>query len=677
MRRVLITLALLALSGSVFGARIPYAVRRGDTLSIGNSLIERRLVWTDKGLRTLFLEDKFSGKIWLNSGSSPDFQISGTAKAEDFNFSFHELKADGIRKERLEAVAEYSLGDLRVRRVYTVYPDSPAISCLTFLRGSGAVSSSGEKQISELGGIESSEAARATIGGGAIIDQLRPGGMHWKARAVEFQDVTDWNNNLVYERNFIPYRRVGYRGNILIARDMTADGGIFMIKESPCSSSELAYGGSDFYCEAGAFQATGLGVTDKDLSDTAWTRAYGVATGLWTGDEACCLKAIRLYQKDLRLMKEDRDEMVMMNTWGDRSQDSKVNEAFCLAEIKRAAALGITHFQIDDGWQSGKSPNSKLAKGSFKNIWDNPDYWEPDSVKYPRGLKPVVDYGRGLGVEVCLWFNPSVQDDFADWEKDASTLVKLYRSAGVRTFKIDGLQIPTKKAETNLRRFFDRVLAETGNDVVFNLDVTAGRRGGYHMFQEYGNIFLENRYTDWGNYYPWQTLRNLWMLSRYVPAERLQVEFLNKWRNADKYGDDPFAPARYDFETLFAITMAGEPLAWMEATGLPDKALALSGAVMTYRAHMHDFHSGIILPVGNEPDGAAWTGFESLSSGRGYLLFFREASLDAEAVIPVDLPDGASFEKILGEGKVKVRKGVARVSIPKQNGYVMFRYTER
>lgn len=92
---------------------------------------------------------------------------------------------------------------------------------------------------------------------------------------------------------------------------------------------------------------------------------------------------------------------------------------------------------------------------------------------------------------------------------------------------------------------------------------------------------------------------------------------------------------------------------------------------------MHDFHSGIILPVGNEPDGTAWTGFESLSAGHGYLLFFREASPDAEAVIPVDLPDGASFEKILGEGKIKVRKGAARVSIPKQNGYVMFRYTER
>lgn len=144
-----------------------------------------------------------------------------------------------------------------------------------------------------------------------------------------------------------------------------------------------------------------------------------------------------------------------------------------------------------------------------------------------------MELGRELGVEICLWFNPSVQDGYADWEKDAQALVGLYDEYGIRTFKIDGLAIPDKRSESNLRRLFDRVLERTGGQVVFNLDATAGRRGGYHMFNEYGNIFLENRYTDWQNYYPYWTLRNLWMLSKYVPAEKLQIEFLNKWRNTE------------------------------------------------------------------------------------------------------------------------------------------------
>lgn len=74
----------------------------------------------------------------------------------------------------------------------------------------------------------------------------------------------------------------------------------------------------------------------------------------------CCL-----YQKQLRHHTAAQDEMIMLNTWGDRSQDAKIDEAFCLAELDRAARMGITLFQLDDGWQSGKSPNSKTAGGSF------------------------------------------------------------------------------------------------------------------------------------------------------------------------------------------------------------------------------------------------------------------------------------------------------------------------
>lgn len=133
--------------------------------------------------------------------------------------------------------------------------------------------------------------------------------------------------------------------------------------------------------------------------------------GIYGEGELSRLQALRSYQKNIRTYRADRDEMIMMNTWGDRSQDSKVNESFCLKELERAARLGITHFQIDDGWQIGKSPNSAVARGSFKNIWDNKDYWKPDPQKYPRGLHPIVKRGKELGIEIGLWFNPSIQND--------------------------------------------------------------------------------------------------------------------------------------------------------------------------------------------------------------------------------------------------------------------------
>jgi hypothetical protein len=325
-----------------------------------------------------------------------------------------------------------------------------------------------------------------------------------------------------------------------------------------------------------------------------------------------------------------------------------------------------------------------VAKGSFKNIWDNPDYWTPDPQKYPRGLKPIVDKGRELGIEVGLWYNPSIQNDFEDWEKDVDAIVGLYRKYGIRVFKIDGLGIPSKKAEKNLRMLFDKVLEQTGNAVMFNLDATAGRRGGYHMFNEYGNIFLENRYTDWGNYYPYWTLRNLWTLSKYVPSEKIQVEFLNKWRNAAKYLDDSFAPGKYSFEYVFAISMAGQPLAWMEASNLPAEAFDIKPVVDTYRSVSADFHAGVILPVGEEPSGRSWTGFQSISSDKeGYMIIYREATSRAEEFVRTWLPDGSKvkFVPVIGHGKAfaaKVeRNGEVRFSLPDQNDYVMYKYEIR
>ena len=106
------------------------------------------------------------------------------------------------------------------------------------------------------------------------------------------------------------------------------------------------------------------------------------------------------------------------------------------------------------------------------------------------------------------------------------------------------------------------------------------------------------------------------MLSKYVPAERLQIEFLNKWRNEGKYEGDPFAPSAYGFDYLFATAMAGQPLAWMEASNLPEEAFSVSGLLSGYREISAEFHSGMIFPIGDEPSGRSWTGFQSILSDK-------------------------------------------------------------
>ena len=643
MKKLLIVLALACTLSSLYAQKTCYSELKGDTLVIGNECIERKFIWNDGNLVTYSLSDKANRKTTFTVKQAPDFFISkDTREASKGACRVEKVAATDIHPAYLKTIVTFSLGTLDIQRIYRIYDGCPAIACDTYLKGSvNSVFGGREENAADRKNIEFVEDMKSKSVT-AILDQLYLKGQHWHAKAVEFWDVTDWNNNLLAERDVIAYRKNSYRGNLLFVRNGEEGTGFFFLKESPCSSVQLAYKGADFIAEFGKFMITGLGITEKNIQEDTWTRTYSCVTGVYGDGELQALTALRSYQKNIRRHFRNRDEMVMMNTWGDRSQDTKVNEAFCLQELERAAKLGITHFQIDDGWQVGKSPNSAVAKGSFKNIWDNKDYWKPDPVKYPRGLAPIVKKGKKLGIEIGLWFNPSVQNDFVDWEKDAETLIGLYREYGIRIFKIDGLTIPTKKAEINLRNLFDKVLAETDNKVMFNLDATASRRGGYHMFNEYGNIFLENRYTDWQNYYPYWTLRNLWMLSKYVPAEKLQIEFLNKWRNTEKYGDDPFAPHRYSFEYLFATTMAGQPLAWFEASNLPEEAFGIRDLMEKYKKVQYDFHQGTILPIGEEPSGRSWTGFQSLChSKNGYLLIYREDNAREETWVDTWLPVGA------------------------------------
>ncbi|MGM9738474.1 MAG: alpha-galactosidase [Candidatus Cryptobacteroides sp.] len=663
-----------------------YAELSGDTLRIGNSLIERTFVWNGGNLVNAAITDRTTGRVFRNISRDASMSVgTGNGPGENGSFELETVQSDGIRPGRLEATVTCTVDGTELRRVFRIYDECPAIACDNYVKGAAAEEIAVNINAADRKNIESTADMKQAGRTGSRLETFTFDGLHWQTRTVEFSDVTDWNNNLVAERNFIPYRKTGYRGNLLFARDSRDGNGFFILKEAPCPGAQVGYGGSDFVCESGTFTVTGTGAMEEDLKKNGMVRLYSCVTGVYGQGELAALTALRNYQKHIREHHPDRDEMIMMNTWGDRSQDSKVNEQFCIAELEKAARLGVTHFQIDDGWQEGKSPNSAVARGSFRNIWENPLYWTPARDKYPDGLKPVVDKAEELGIKLGLWFNPSIQNDFEDWEKDAGAIIKLYRDYGIRVFKIDGLSIPDKRAEENLRKFFDKVLEETGNEVIFNVDVTAGRRGGYNMLNEYGNIFLENRYTDWRNYYPYWTLRNIWQLSRYVPAERIQVEFLNKWRNTDKYKGDPFAPAGYSFDYIFATAMAGQPLAWMEASNLPEEAYGTATLIRQYKEVAAEFHEGIILPVGEEPSGRSWTGFQSISpDGKtGFIIVYRERNDRVTAGIRTWLPENSKvlFTKILGDGRnfrtMTGEDGRVVFRLDSPDSFAMYRYDIR
>lgn len=666
------------------------ATFENDLLTLDTSRIARIYDWNGGRLRTLRVVDKRAQRTWECPLTVPDTELPGLpAPSAPAVFKQRCVPESEVLGEHIEVVVEVQCGSLALRHVFRLFEGCPAIGYTLFVKGRAAARwDAAAVAVGDRANIEDVAGVGAAEDGGAALDRLALPGTHWRLTAVEFTDITDRNNNLVREQTVLPYRS-GLRlsGNLLLATPLLdPEASLFWLKEAPCSGVQLASLGADFEVKKGELRMLGLGLAPADVEPDAWVRAYGSVLGVADGGRLGVLTALRQYHKTRRRRRKLRDDMVLMNTWGDRSQDKSVGEAFALAELDRGHRLGVTHFQLDDGWQKGRSHNSAFKDGVFPDIAQMPDYWTPHPERFPRGLGPVAERGRELGIEVCLWFNPSCAGHYAAWQRDADALIALHRAHGVRTFKMDGIHIPDKRSETNLRRLFDAVVAATAGQAVFNLDVTAMRRFGYNYFAEYGNLFLENRYTDWTNYYPHWTLRNLWQLASYVPPETLQIEFLNVWRNADKYPtDDPLAPCRVPFETAMAITLAAQPLAWLESTRLPDEAFEAARLLTVYRHVMRELHDGTTLPIGDEPDGVAWTGFQSIiKDGRhGFLIVLREHSADNAAQVRTWLPPDTAItlRRLAGDGADQDLRtdaqGRLRFVLPRPWTYAFYRYEQR
>ncbi|AWW00157.1 alpha-galactosidase [Arcticibacterium luteifluviistationis] len=644
-----------------------YSILQNDTLTIGNSFIERRFRWNGGHVISIDIANKKSGKtINIKNGNTPDFGIKGLpVNSKKNNYSSTAVNASPIIPSHLmiQVLLEYE--GLEVKQIFKVFPSSMGISSEYSLKKINSSLQFNAEDIS--------------------IEQLNIENIHWAMEAIEFIDNTDRNNTFVKKENLLPYKSNEYVGNILYMSSLTENKGLYFLKEAPCSTIQLNYPGYDFssYLKPNStiVKSAGLGIKPEDLIINEWVKTFGYVIGVHDNQDITKKIALRSYQTNLRISRPDRDEMMMVNTWGDRNKDTKLREQFILDELKEAHKFGFTHYQIDDGWQQGLSKNSGVAGERLWDQWSFED-WLPNKQRFPNGFNSILALADSLNIKIGLWFHPSNENEYANWSQDADIVINLYRTFGITNIKVDGIKLPTKKADINLERFFNKILAETNYEMVFNVDATADNRYGYHYNNHLGNIFLENRYTDFKNYYPYQTLRNLWMLSAYMPSQRLQIEFLNKWRRAEVYGDEPFAPGNYSFDYVFAITMPSQPLGFFETTGLPDEADKSIELFKQYKAIHTELHNAQIFPIGNEPNGKSFTGFQFLTSDtEGYVLVFRELNDSEQFNLPtLFAPDKkVKFKKVYGDGfdfKAKTDyEGKVIFNIDKPNSFCLYKYT--
>ena len=138
-QKTLIVAALLC--GGATSAQ-PYARLEGDTLRLGNVLIERSFVWNDGDLMTASLTDKAAGVTRRTEGLRPDF-VLGKARGAGGVLETVPVAASAHAPAYLLARVTYALGPVEVRREYRIYEQVPAIACDTWLRGTLAAAPDG------------------------------------------------------------------------------------------------------------------------------------------------------------------------------------------------------------------------------------------------------------------------------------------------------------------------------------------------------------------------------------------------------------------------------------------------------------------------------------------------------------------------------------------------------
>ncbi len=493
-------------------------------------------------------------------------------------------------------------------------------------------------------------------------------------RAVEFYGRTDATDTQVRVH---PADQAALNGNLLFGSDASG-AGFFFLQEAPPSGERRDRERYDFrLTESGSVFSCCWGIHPAEVRPGIRFQGYRHVLAVYH-DAAERDWLLKTYLKRRFPFDVQAHSSIMVNPWGNCG---KYREAFGLPflkeEIKAAAGLGATHYQLDDAWQAGRNLGEMLTK--LRHI--TPEFWKVDA-SLNGTFQPLTVVAAEAGIELGLWIAPSSNCEYRDWEALAKIILDFYRNDGIRIFKIDAIAIRSYEAEDNLRKLLRRVREQSDGKVYFNLDTTAGQRPGYFHFLEYGNIFLENRYGFAGlGYHPEKTLRSLWKLSGYMRAQMLQIEVLcPDDLDAGFYRARGMSnPKAYPLEYWAAIAMFANPLLWMTPSTVKAADRAIIGRMMAvHRAHRGKIFAGEIFPIGSEPDGASLCGLQSHDAcdGSGYVIVFREAAESAgSAAIGVNyLPERAVWRRICGQGEVAGGAGRLRVAIPEAPGYALYAY---
>ena len=574
-------------------------------------------------------------------------------------------KADLFDGERLIVTIRYS--DSWSRGEYTrsliIYPGQPfhAIQCTVKAPRDPQVywnyrelRNSGNAGRNDPGNLES------RLDSLKLADGIKP------VSSVEFFGRSDYTNIPVKTLD-IP-ESGACRGNLLYFQNAQG-AGFCWLQEAPPSEERRDLEPYDFIFRDGEAASCCWGISPAEFQRNTEYRSNRTAV-LFYDTEVERFSCVKNYISVRYPIQQDKI-ISLVNPWGCGHFTEYISPDFLVEDIKAAKECGADGYQIDDSWQQGGGL-ADFIDGRHTGL----SFWKISESRMNGTFAPQIEAAKETGIKLALWLVPSFHIELEDWNEFADMVLRFYRDYGFRFFKLDGQIIRTRRAEENMERMLYKIRMESNGECYCNLDTTNGQRSGFLLFQEYGNVFLENRYL-WHTaccYRPEQTLHSLWTLSRYIRPERLQIEI----PAPDDLVPDTYKgmalPTDYPFDYWAAISLFACPLLWTAPSKLKDSTKKVYRHFMElHRSIREKLFGGNIYPVGEEPSGKSFCGFYA---DGGYLLIFREKDCSRDSALLTGVyPECRYSRPVLmeGLGEAAVCKDGFRVTLPNAAGYALFR----
>lgn len=391
--------------------------------------------------------------------------------------------------------------------------------------------------------------------------------------------------------------------------------GLIMVKESHKCVNQYGTDTGDFLTSGKGIENTGTSLYPDDIDAREYKWAWASWTIAYEGNDDYRQLAVKEFDRLRFPTNIQRDMYTLVCSWGNskngRDGRNYATEREVLAEMKAADSLGIDLLLIDDGWQV--SLDSKGAAPEADNGW------KPHPEAYPQGWKNVAALKQNLGIALGLWGiaqNTTVDEMVWNWQR-----------IRMKQFKLDFANFRDHNALDGVIKKARDFMIRTNHESIISWDLTENApRYGYYWAREYGDLHFMNRKDHTpanAIYVPSLCLRDYWHLSGYNNLNKFQLTVQNP-EITDKELSDAW---KYSAQYCVATTLMGVP----EFMALPrffsDKAKSeIKELLKIYKRYRRDIWESYQFPVGEQPNNASFTGFQSFHPGKdkGYFMLYRE-----------------------------------------------------